>query len=70
MHTVSTLDKEVLQKSPFEELGYSSVHKYFKLNTKVFISGVVKCVPLEGMFATKTPLASVAMKQCVQKCCF
>ena len=70
MHTVSTLDKEVLQKSPFEELGYSSVLKYFKLNTKVFISSVVKCVPLEGMSATKTPLASVAMQQCVQKCCF
>ena len=59
IHTVPTLDKEVLQKSPFEELGYSSVHKYFKLDTKVFIASVVYCVPLAGMSATKTPFVSV-----------
>ena len=32
IHTTSSLDKEILQKSSFEELGYSSEHKYFTLD--------------------------------------
>ena len=59
IHTVPTLNKEVLQKSPFEELGYSSVHKYFKLDTKVFIASVVYCVPLAGVAASKNLIVSV-----------
>ena len=31
IHTTSSLDKEILQKSSFEELGYSSGHKYFTM---------------------------------------
>ena len=31
MHTASSLDKRILQKSSFEELEYSSEHKYFTL---------------------------------------
>ena len=59
MHTDSTLDMQSLQKSLFEELGYSSVHKYFKLDTKVFIASVVYCVPLAGVAATKNLIVSV-----------
>ena len=70
IHTVPTLDKEVLQKSPFEELGYSSVHKYFKSDTKVFIASVVYCVPLAGVAVTKKPHCKCRMQQCVKKCWF
>ena len=59
MHTVSTLDMQSLQKSLFEELGYSSVDKYVKLDTKVFIASVVYCVLLSGVAATKNLIASV-----------
>ena len=59
MHTVSTLEMQSLQISLFEELGFSSVHKYFNLDTKVFIASVVYCVPLAGVAATKLLIVSV-----------
>ena len=31
IHTASTVDREVLQKQLFQELEYSSVHKYVTL---------------------------------------
>ena len=31
MHKASSLDKRILQKSSFEELEYSSEHKYFTM---------------------------------------
>ena len=35
IHTTSSLDKEILQKSSFEELGYNSEHKYFTSAVKL-----------------------------------
>ena len=46
MHTASSLDKRILQKSSFEELEYSSEHKYFTLLWNYTKTKILMCVLL------------------------
>ena len=46
MHTASSLDKRILQKSSFEELEYSSEHKYFTLLWNHTKTEILMCVLL------------------------
>ena len=45
-HTASSLDKRILQKSSFEELEYSSEHKYFTLLWNYTKTKILMCVLL------------------------
>ena len=46
MHTASSLDREMLQISSFEELEYSSEHKYFTLLWNYTKTKILMCVLL------------------------
>ena len=46
LHTASSLDKRILQKSSFEELEYSSEHKYFTLLWNYTKTKILMCVLL------------------------
>ena len=42
------------------------MHKYFNLDTKVFIASVVYCVPLAGVAATKNLIVNVECSMCTK----
>ena len=68
MHTASSLDKRILQKSSFEELEYSSEHKYLTLLQNYTKTKILTHVCAFASFpASKIFLSSVAVEQCVQK---
>ena len=46
MHTASSLDKRILQKSSFEELEYNNEHKYFTLLWNYTKTKILMCVLL------------------------
>ena len=46
MHTASSLDERILQKSSFEELEYNSEHKYFTLLWNYTKTKILICVLL------------------------
>ena len=66
IHTTSSLEKEILQKSSFEELGCSSGHKYLTLlwnytKTKILIC-VLLLVSLLQKFSFRVLLCSSVYK--------
>ena len=70
IHTTSSHDKEILQKSSFEELGYSTGHKYLTSDVKLHKNKDTHVCAFASFPASKIFLSSVAVEQCVQKCPF